>query len=95
MVHTVRNPETGEVLGFFPSVESVMLAAARAGWQNWVAECRHPTLAEMDAFFTDHRSPNIKPASELIRLWAKGEGNGDPQFDDSEGQVAADEGDAA
>lgn len=51
MVHTVRNPETGEVLGFFPSVESVMLAAARGGWQNWTAECRHPTLAEMTEFF--------------------------------------------
>jgi hypothetical protein len=85
MVHTVRDTETGTVLGFFPSIESVLLAAARGGWQNWASECRHPTLAEMDAFFRTHRSPNIKPASELIRLWAKGESNGEPEFDRDEG----------
>lgn len=85
MVHTVRDTETGEVLGFFPSVESVLLAAARGGWQNWVSECRHPSLDEMSSFFARNRGADYKPASELIRLWAKGESNGEPEFDRDEG----------
>lgn len=90
MVHTVRDTETGEVLGFFPSVESVLLAAARGGWQNWVSECRHPTLDEMQMFFAARvpagQVAEMKgwrnEASKVFKSWQSGEGNADPEFDD-------------
>ena len=48
---TVRDLDTGRCVGFFRSADDVLLAVAKAGISNWVAEQRHPTLEEIDSVF--------------------------------------------
>lgn len=53
---TVRNLDDGRCLGFFPSTEAVLLAVAKSGIDNWVAEQRHPTLDEIEQVFARDRA---------------------------------------
>ena len=52
---TVRDLDTGRCVGFFKDSETVLLAVAKLGINNWVAEQRHPTLDEIDQVFQDER----------------------------------------
>jgi hypothetical protein len=52
---TLRNLDTGRCVGFFRDVESVLKVVAKLGLENWVAEQRHPTLAEIEDVFKAER----------------------------------------
>ena len=57
---TVRDMETGRCFGIFKDPESALLAIAKSGLQNWVAEQRHPTLAEMHEVLATSRCSSTK-----------------------------------